>query len=351
MITGSVDAVIGVDTHRDTHTAALTDRVGRQLDMLVVPADAAGYQQLLAWAAQAAPGPRLLWAIEGTRSHGAGLGRALGAVDARVSEVDRPTRRARRAGKSDPIDALLAARSALAADEVRQPRIDGAREAARLLLVERDRLVRHRTAVLNQMRDLVLTAPDELRQRLRDRSIAALTAACAALRDSNRDDVETMVRKQSLRRLARRARALTIDANTIERDLKQLTSEHVPQLIAEPGVGAIVAAQLWASWSHPGRIRSESAFAAIAGASPLQASSGQRDRHRLNRGGDRHLNRALHQIMLTRLAHHPATRAYIDRRVTEGKSTREAQRCIKRYLARRIWRLLEHPAPSRPRTT
>ena len=174
--TTEVDAVIGIDTHRDTHTAALTDALGRQLATLVVAADAEGYQQLLGWAAEQAPGPRVLWAVEGTRSHGAGLTRVLHQADAEIVEVDRPTRRARRNGKSDPIDALLAARSALANDIRRQPRADGAREAARLLLVERDRLVRHRTAVINQMRDLVLTAADPLRARLRSRSIAGLNS-------------------------------------------------------------------------------------------------------------------------------------------------------------------------------
>ncbi len=152
------------------------------------------------------------------------------------------------------------------------------------------------------MRDLVLTAPDELRQRLRGRSIAGLLAACLALRTRQSDDLETRVRMQSLRRLARQARALTVNAKTIEADPTELNAEHVPQLVTEAGIGPIVAAQLWISWSHTGRIRSESAFAALAGASPLPASSGQTTRHRLNRGGDRHLNRALHQIMLTRLA-------------------------------------------------
>ncbi len=329
---------------RDTHTAALTDAVGRQLATLVVAADAEGYQQLLRWAAQQAPGPRVLWAVEGTRSHGAGLTRVLHQAGADIDEVDRPTRRARRNGKSDPIDALLAARSALTNDIRRQPRADGAREAARLLLVERDRLVRHRAAVINQMRDLVLTAADPLRARLRSRSIAGLLAACHSLRQRSNDDLDTRVRIQSLRRLARRAKALTIDANTIEADLQRLTAEHVGQLLAEPGIGAITAAQLWVSWSHPGRIRSEAAFAALAGVSPLEASSGQRTRHRLNRGGDRHLNRALHHVIPTRLSTDPASRAYVTRRIAEGKTPREARRCLKRYLARRIWRLLEHPA-------
>jgi transposase len=312
-----LDAVIGVDTHRDTHTAALVDMVGRQLAVLVITADAAGYAHLLAWMAEHVPSGRVLWAIEGTRSHGAGLCRAL------------------------------AAAGALAASNVRQPRADGDREAARLLLAERDRLVRHRTAVLNQMRDLVLTAPEELRERLRDRSIAGLIAACSSLRSRASDDIETRVRVQSLRRLARRVRALTDDAKTVETDLKALTATNVAHLLAEPGIGPIVAAQLWVSWSHPGRIRSEAAFAALAGTSPLPASSGQVTRFRLNRGGDRHLNRALHQVMITRLSCHSPTREYVLRRISDGKTPREAQRCIKRYLARRIWRLLEHGTPTR----
>jgi transposase len=194
--------------------------------------------------------------------------------------------------------------------------------------------------VVNQMRDLVMTAPDALRQRLRDRTTAGLISASLSLRSRGGDDLETTVRVHSLRRLARRAQDMTTDAKMIEADLKRLTDEHVPELMAEPGVGAMLAAQLWVSWSHAGRIRSEAAFAALAGASPLPASSGLTTRHRLNRGGDRHLNRALHQIMITRLATDPDTRAYVDRRMAEGKTKREAQRCIKRYLARRIWRIL-----------
>jgi transposase len=337
-----LDAVVGVDTHRDTHTAALTDPVGRQLATLVVPANADGYQQLRTWADQHVPGPGLLWAIEGARSHGAGLCRALRAAGASITEVERPTRRARRHGKSDAMDALLAARAALATDRVHDPRADGAREAARLLLVERDRAVRHRTAVINQIRDLVLTAGDDLRARLRDRTITKLITACHNLRSRGGDDLETRTRIQSLQRLARHARSLTADVRVIEDDLQQLTSEHVPELLAERCVGTVTAAQIWISWSHPGRIRSEAAFAALAGTSPLEASSGQHTRHRLNRGGDRHLNRALHHITLTRLATDPATRDYVHRRVAQGKTPREARRCLKRYLARRLWRLLEH---------
>ncbi|WP_172457479.1 transposase [Pseudonocardia sp. N23] len=238
------------------------------------------------------------------------------------------------------------ARSALAADRVHDPRADGAREAARLLLVERDRAVRHRTAVIDQLRDLVLTADDALRARLRGRSIAKLLDACHSLRQHGGDDLETHVRIQSLQRLARCARALTADVRVIEDDLRQLVEEHVRVLLAEPGVDTVTVAQIWVSWSHPGRIRSE---AALAGASPLEASSGQRTRHRLNRGGDRHLNRALHHVTLTRLATDPVTRDYVNRRVAQGKTPREARRCLKRYLARRLWRVLEHhqaPAPT-----
>lgn len=337
-------AVVGVDTHRDTHTAAALDPVGRVLDTITIAADARGYAALLDWAATWGEPGELLFAVEGTRSHGAGLTRALQIVGAIVTEVERPTRRQRRSGKSDPADAILAARWGLAHGPTRTPRAEGAREAARVLLIERDRIVRHRTAVINQMRDLVMTAPDQLRERLRDRSISGLLDACQSLRHRDGEDIETRVRIQSLRRLARRARSLSADADVIEKDLKALTAEHVPDLLTEQGVGTIVAAQLWISWSHPGRIRSESAFAALAGASPLEASSGLTTRHRLNRGGDRHLNRALHQIVITRMSCDPRTKEYVARRITEGKTAREARRCLKRYVARRIWRLLESSA-------
>lgn len=196
--------------------------------------------------------------------------------------------------------------------------------------------------MINQVRDLVVTAGDDLRARLRDRTITNLITACHNLRRRNGDDLETRTRIQSLQRLARRARPLTADVRVIEDDLHDLTSEHVPELLAERCIGTVTAAQIWISWSHPGRIRSEAAFAALAGTSPLEAGSGQRTRHRLNRGGDRHLNRALHHITLTRLATDPATRDYVGRRVAQGKTPREARRCLERYLARRLWRLLEH---------
>jgi transposase len=186
--------------------------------------------------------------------------------------------------------------------------------------------VRHRTAVINQIRDLVLTAGDDLRTRLRDRTIPKLVTACHNLRLRSGDDLETRARIQSLQRLARRASSLTADVRVIEDDLKQLTSEYVPELLAERCVGTVTAAQIWISWSHPGRIRSEAALAALAGTSPLEASSGQCTRHRLNRGGDRHLNRALHHITLTRLATDPATRDYVDRRVAQGKCRRPHER-------------------------
>ncbi len=168
------------------------------------------------------------------------------------------------------------------------------------------------------------------------------------MRERAGDPLETRVRVQSLRRLARLAKTLTADAATIEHDLALLAAEHVPQLVAETGIGPIVASQIWVNWSHPGRIRSEAAFAALAGVSPLEASSGLRNRHRLNRGGDRHLNRALHHALVTRLSRDPATKAYVARCLTEGKTVKEAHRCLKRYLARRVYRLLEQAQESAP---
>jgi len=343
MLAESVDAVIGVDTHTDTHTACLIEPTGRQVATVTIEASSHGYAALLAWAVDHAPGPRLMWAVEGSRSHGAGLARVLLAAGQQVVEAGRPERATRRpGGKSDPVDAYLAAREALSAVHHASPRADGDREALRILLVAREHANNTRTAAVNVFKALLLTAPDQLRESLRHQSTPRQTAACAVLRAYGRHSTSERILRQTLRTLAQQIRLLDKEIRANERQLQQLVSALMPALLAEPGVGPISAAHLIVAWSHPGRCRSEAAFAALAGVSPIQASSGRITRHRLNRFGDRRLNRALHTIVNWRMIHgHEPTQHYLIRRRAEQKSDPEIRRCLKRYTARHLFRLME----------
>ena len=244
--------------------------------------------------------------------------------------------------KSDLLDARRAAQAALERP-LAHPRADGAREGLRVLLATREQAVEVRRVGLNQLRALLVTAPDGLRRRLADLSPRQLPKRCARLRSSGGEAAE-QASLLALRLCASRVLAATAEAQTLEREIERLVRGLAPALLDEAGVGPISAGFLLLGWSHRGRLRSEAAFARLAGAAPIPASSGAVVRHRLDRGGDRLLNRALHTIVLARRQCDPATIAYIERRKSEGKSTREAVRCLKRYLARRLYRLLERTA-------
>ena len=259
-------------------------------------------------------------------------------------EIDRPARPARRAGKDDGLDALRAAREALSRAHLASPRARGAREALRVLLATRRASVAARTAAICQLKALVVTAPSALRQSLRGLARAELVRTCSRLHLMQRHDEERRAAVLALRATARRIEHLAAEAAHLEAELTRLVKVLCPQLLALPGLGVITSAQLLVSWSHPGRIRSEAAFAALAGVAPLPASSGQVSRHRLSRQGDRQLNRALHNIVLVRLRHDRATRSYAARRAAEGRSPREIQRCLKRAVARQLFRFLERHA-------
>jgi transposase len=344
MLAEIADAVIGVDTHTDTHTACMLDRLGRQIATVTITADPPGCQMLLAWAGRHAPGPRLAWAVEGTCSHGLGLARMLQARGQVVIEADRPARPGKRpAGKSDPADALRAARDALAAERHAQPRTDGAGEALRILLAARAQATTARTAAVNTLKALLLAAPDSLRQALRGLSTARQAGKCQDLRATGSQPIAEQILRTELRRLARHIAAWNRELRANQAQLEQLVRQVMPALLDQPGVGPMSAAQLLVSWSHPGRCRSEAAFAALAGVSPLEASSGKITRHRLNRFGDRQLNRALHVIVNWRMLHHNTTHAYLTRRRAEQKTDPEIRRCPKRYTARQLFRLMEHP--------
>jgi len=346
MLADSVGAVIGAGTDTDTHTACLLDRLGGQVATITVPADPRGCRRLLAWAGTHALGPRLVWAVEGTRSHGLGLLRTLREHDQTVVEAGRPARASKRpGGKSDPADALRAARDALSAGKLAQPRSDGPREALRILLTARAQATAARTAAVNTLKALLLGAPDHLRQPLRGLSTPRQARPCRGLRVHASQPVAEQILRAELRRLATHIVTWDRELRANKAQLRQLVTQVMPVLLGQPGVGPMSAAQLLVSWSHPGRFRSEAAFAALAEVSPLPASSGKITRHRLNRFGDRQLNRALHVIINWRMLHHDATRAYLTRRAGQ-KTEREIRRCLKRYAARSLYRLMETAAVS-----
>jgi transposase len=209
----------------------------------------------------------------------------------------------------------------------------------------REGAVNARRAGLCQLRDLLITTPEPLRNELRPLTRAQLLRRLDAVRPERRSDVELRGMLLALRTVARRVRQLTAEERELAGEIERLTRKLAPQLLDQPGVGPLAAAQILISWSHRGRIRSEAAFARLAGCAPIPASSGQTVRYRLDRSADRRLNRALHMILVTRRRAHPPTIAYVERRMREGKSRREASRCLKRYLARNLYRLLEHGAP------
>jgi transposase len=283
-----------------------------------------------------------VWAVEGTRHYGLGLARHLVSAGEQVTEIDASRHVGkRRAGKSDAIDAVRAARELLARPHPAQMRADGDREALRLLMIDRDNAVQSAKTARTALAAILVTAPAPLRERLRHLPRERRARECAALTCPPGADRQTRVLHQTLIRLGQRIAVLAEDAAGLEAQITQLVEEMTPGLVAaETGLGALSAAQLLLSWSHAGRIRSEAAFAMLSGTAPIPVSSGRTDRHRLNRLGDRQLNRALHTVAVTRMRCHPATIAYVQRRRAEGKTDKEIRRCIKRYLARHLYRTL-----------
>jgi transposase len=340
-----VDAVIGVDTHTDTHTAAVLTPVGTVLAELTVAATADGAATLLAWADQQASGlgsGRRVWALDSARSHGVGLLRVLRAAGEDALEAPKPaTARRRRGGKSDALDAAHAARAVLAADHLATPRVDGDREALRVLHVCRRHYSDTRTAAVNLFKSLILTADDELREQFRSRStVRQLQHAAALVGDTPGSTLERLRRSQ-LRVLAEQIHALDRMLKDNLADIRALVQTMCPALLEQPGIGPVTAAIALTAWSHHGRFRSEAAFAALAGVSPVPASSGRTVRHRLNRGGDRTLNAALHTVAKSRQRCHQPTKDYIARRTAEGRTAPEITRNLKRYIARQIWRIIQ----------
>jgi len=346
MLADELDYVVGVDTHRDEHVlAVVAAATGAVLARRAVRANGGGYLAALRFAEEAADGARG-WAVEGAGHYGAGLARYLASRGETVLEVGRSARGERRlCGKDDQLDAVRAGRAALGSEPLPRPRSGERREALRLLLLARRGAVDVRREALVQLRSVIVTAPDRLREELRGLAVGRLLERCGRLRRSGSGGADELATRLVLRSLAARVEAATAEAAELEREILVHVQALAPQLLEEPGVGPIVAAQLIVAWSHRGRVRSEAAFARLAGVAPVPASSGQTSRQRLSRGGDRQLNRALHTIVLHRRQHDPATRDYIARRTVEGKSRREATRLLKRYLARHLYRLLQNQEP------
>jgi transposase len=342
-----VDVVIGVDTHVRTHSAAVVDAAtGGVLDEITVEATAEGYGELVEFANNH---PVLrAWAIEGTGGHGAGLSRHLLAMSEIVIELDRPKRAARRNGaKSDPLDAIRAAREAMARPRLGTPRTGGERQALSVLLAARRSAINASTEAQQQVFSLVIAAPEPIRVRFRGQKLAAMLTTAANLRVHASWDTETTNTVVALRTLARRAHAMLKEARELQKAMVAIIRSWRPDLLEEFGVGPIVAATVLCAWSHPGRVHSEAAFAMLAGVAPIPANSGQvTTRYRLNRYGDRQLNNALHTVVQSRIQHQQATRDYVTRRTAQGKTSREIKRCLARYVARDLYRLLESGTPT-----
>jgi len=336
--------VVGVDTHKDEHVAVAIDGLGTRLGEHRLRATPAGYSDLERWATDLRD--VAAFGVEGTGSFGAGLARFLSGRGHTVIEVTRPDRSTRRRlGKSDPIDAEAAARAVLAGVAQGSPK-SGTRsvEMIRMLKVAKDSALKGRTQATNQMMALVLTAPADLREVLEGLTASGLARRCASLRPG---DVvtPTAAAKFALRSIARRHQQLTAELKAIVAELARIITETAPALLQAFCVGPDTAAVLLiTAGDNPERLRSESAFAALCGVSPIPASSGKTNRHRLNRGGDRRANAALHRVVIVRLCHDERTRRYMKRRVGEGMTKAEVIRCLKRYVARELFAILHNHA-------
>jgi transposase len=341
MTHSAAEIIGGVDTHGATHHGAVIDRLGRHLTDREFPATTAGYQALLDW--MRSHGTIIAVGVEGTGAYGAELTRTLTHAGITVVDVDRPDRKARRAqGKSDPIDAYAAARAVASGRATGTPKSrTGTVEAIRTLRVARRSAVKARTQAINQIRGLLVTAPAALREQLNGYSTTKIIDTLRNCRPGSDLSDRLTATKAALRRLARRYHNLDTEIRDLDTDLTPLVTAVAPELMDMFGVGVETAGQLLVTaGDNPERMRSEAAFAHLTGVAPIPASSGITHRHRLNPGGDRAANHALHTIVLTRMAHDQRTRSYIARRTSEGLSRKDIIRCLKRYVAREIYNTL-----------
>ena len=334
----------GVDTHKHTHVAAAVDGAGRVLGTAAFGADAAGYAELLGWLRGCGRVERV--GVEGTGSYGAGLARCLAQAGVDVVDVNRPNRQLRRRrGKTDTVDAQAAALAALSGSAAVVPKsADGCVEAIRVLSVARRSAVKARTVAANQIGAVVVTALEQVKDRPRALNTARTVEACARMRPGAGCDPALAAAKQALRCLARRHQALTAEIKHLDTELRRLCERANPALLSACGVGAETAASLLvAAGDNPERMHSEASFAALCGTSPVEASSGRTVRHRLNRGGNRRANNALWRIAMVRLRFDERSIAYAARLTAQGKTRREILRCLKRHIAREVYKLITDP--------
>ena len=337
----------GVDTHKDSHTAAALDESGRLLGVATFGACPSGYRRLLQWLTELGSVDRV--GIEGTGSYGSGLTRFLLDAQVDVVEVQRPKRQLRRRrGKSDPVDAEAAARAALSREETGVPKAKNSNvEVLRMLRLQRASAIKARTQAANQLHAVVLTSPEPVRSVLRDLSLSQIICRARRFRRVGTGDLEKATRGV-LKGLARRWHQLDREVAELDRVVEELVRSTAPQLLALQGVGIDVASTLLVTaGDNPKRLANECSFAAMCGVSPVDASSGKQRRHRLNRGGNRDANRALWIIAMVRMRLDSKTRTYVDRRTAEGLSKREIIRCLKRYISREVFQVLRQQRPAR----
>ena len=349
MVPEEYDFVIGVDTHAATHTfAVVAAATGAVLDHAMFPTSAAGLQRAQGWMGRRTGNEATLVVVEGTGSFGAILTEQLVAAGRTVVEAARMSAGDRRGkGKSDELDAVRIARGVLglAITDLRTPRTlacDRPRVAMRVLVVAREQMAAERTRAVNALTALVRTIDLGVDAR---KSLTATQITAIAGWRSRGEDATTATCRQEAVRLARRIKDLEGDLANNRAAVTELIRNDTPQLLELVGVGAVVAASVLVAWSHPGRLRSDAAMASLAGTCPIPASSGNTTRPRLNRGGDRRLNRALTTITIVRMRVDPATRAYVARRRAEGRTTKEIMRSLKRYITRQLFRALAAAHP------
>lgn len=341
--------VAGIDTHKHTHHVAIIDHLGRPITDRQFDTTPAGYNEIVNYLHTA--GTISAVGVEGTGSYGAGISRVLVTAGFEVFEVARPNRRSRRLrGKSDPLDAQQAALSALSDTDTALPKAgDGVVEALRMLLTERNSASKARSQTMNQVHAMLVTAPDSVRDDYRALGSAALITVLSRTRPGSGAD-PTHTARRVLKRLARRHVALTEEIALIEQEMEPLIRSVNPALFSLSGVGVVTASTLLvAAGDNPERLGTMASFASLAGVAPIPASSGQRTRHRLSRGGNRQANHALHRIVLLRMRHkEPRTAAYFERRRAEGLSDRDIMRCLKRHIANEVYKALMSPSLDSP---
>jgi transposase len=332
--------ILGVDTHLDTHVAAVIDHTGVLLGTLAAPTSSAGYLKILQWAKSLGTLDKA--GVEGTGTYGAGLVRVLREQGIEVLEVNRPDRATRRRlGKSDPIDAENAARAVLSGTATAIPKAQsGAAQAMRTISVARRSAVKAKTQAINQLRALLVSAPQDIREKFWKTKPDQCAQACSRIRSLG-DSPLLKTLASTLKLLAKRWLMLAAELKELDETLDRLTAQSAKRLREQFGVGPQTAAILLAvAGDNPERLRNEAALAALCGVNPLQASSGKTTRHRLNRSGDRVANNALWTIAMVRMRSEPRTRAYVERRTREGLSSKEIQRCLKRYIVRELYPLI-----------